>query len=65
MTNIREMLSLGESGTLEFKEKFSAEVIETAVAFANTRGGHLLIGVSDNGRTNRQSFGRSEERRVG
>lgn len=46
----RELINKGESDTLEFKENFSnREVTETAGAFANTKGGQILIGVSDNG----------------
>ncbi len=36
MSNIQQMVARGESETLEFKERFNADVIETAVAFANT-----------------------------
>ncbi|MFQ6055565.1 MAG: RNA-binding domain-containing protein, partial [Methanosarcinales archaeon] len=34
---------------VEFKESFGKETIETIGAFANTKGGIVLIGVSDNG----------------
>ena len=43
------MIAQGESEELEFKASFSKDTIETAVAFANTRGGTILIGVSDDG----------------
>ena len=39
----------GESNTLEFKQSFGKEAIETVCAFANSQGGWLLIGVQDNG----------------
>lgn len=42
---INALLRAGESETLELKERFGADVIETAVAFANTHGGTILIGV--------------------
>lgn len=48
----RELLTIikkGESETLEFKESFDRETIETAAAFANTNDGIILIGVSDKG----------------
>ena len=45
---ISALLRAGESETLDFKERFGADVIETAVAFANTHGGTILIGVRDN-----------------
>ena len=40
---------LRESDTLELKSSFSADVIETLVAFANTKGGSVVIGVDDSG----------------
>lgn len=35
--------------TLEFKESFGREAVETISAFANTKGGILLVGVNDKG----------------
>lgn len=46
---IMELIKIGESENTEFKENFDKETIETAVAFANTKGGVLLIGISDKG----------------
>jgi ATP-dependent DNA helicase RecG len=46
---IIKLIKRGESKTVEFKETFDNKTIETAVAFANTRGGHIVIGVSDKG----------------
>jgi len=34
-----------ESSKLEFKENFSDEVIESLVAFANHKGGRVVIGI--------------------
>ena len=41
----------GEHDTLEFKRKANHpdKIMKEVVAFANTRGGHLLIGVDDDG----------------
>mgnify|MGYP002914809706 FL=1 len=36
-----------ESLTVEFKSTFNIEVIETLVAFANSKGGSVYIGVND------------------
>ena len=44
---IVELMRKGESENVEFKENFDKKAIETAVAFANTKGGIILIGVSD------------------
>ena len=65
LTNAEKIINLiqkGESGTLEFKSTFSVcmkgevdkKIIElaclkTIAAFLNSNGGHLLIGVSDEG----------------
>ncbi len=46
---IDSLIKNGESETVEFKQGFSREAIETAVAFANTKGGTILVGVKDNG----------------
>ena len=58
MNVVADILSSGESETVEFKEHFKAEAIETAVAFANTHGGRLLIGVSDTGKVVGHIFGK-------
>jgi ATP-dependent DNA helicase RecG len=42
-------MTLHESDTVEFKESFDREVVITAGAFANTRGGTIFIGITDRG----------------
>ena len=49
ITDLKQYIAQGENTTTEFKENFEREAIETAAAFANTDGGTILIGVSDNG----------------
>ena len=47
-TVLKQRIAQGENSTTEFKERCDQEAIETAAAFANTSGGIILIGVSDN-----------------
>jgi predicted HTH transcriptional regulator len=47
---IHKLIESGESENIEFKQGFNDEVIETVVAFANTSGGSILIGVSNTGK---------------
>lgn len=47
---IKKMLSNGESETVEFKESFHDDALETIGAFSNAQGGMLLIGVQDSGK---------------
>jgi hypothetical protein len=41
-------ITLQESETIEFKSSFNEATIETLVAFANTQGGTVFIGVITN-----------------
>jgi predicted HTH transcriptional regulator len=36
-----------ENQHIEFKPSFNEDVIETLVAFANTKGGKVLVGISE------------------
>jgi len=47
---ILKLINSGESETVEFKENFNMEAFETVSAFANIKGGTILIGVSDKGK---------------
>ncbi|MEM3390103.1 MAG: ATP-binding protein [Candidatus Methanomethyliaceae archaeon] len=50
--NIRALIMGGENERVEFKTKLpkeKLELLETIVAFANSRGGLILLGVDDNG----------------
>lgn len=46
---LQEFIAGGESISLEFKEKSDDRTLESVAAFANTKGGIILIGVSDRG----------------
>ena len=45
--DLKQRIEQGENTTTQFKERFDQEMIETAAAFANTDGGTVLVGVSD------------------
>lgn len=51
LQTLRKLVSRGEGATLEFKRKaaYPEKIIGEMAAFANTQGGMLLIGVSDDG----------------
>ncbi|MDI3473833.1 MAG: ATP-dependent helicase RecG [Candidatus Woesearchaeota archaeon] len=55
---IAELIGEGESETVEFKESFDKEAIESAGAFANTKGGTIFIGVSDKGKVKGVQIGK-------
>lgn len=49
---IMQLIDGGENITVEFKqsrEKLNKDVFETVCAFLNRNGGHLFLGVKDNG----------------
>ena len=51
--HLRNLISAGENQKVEFKEatfEFPKNAYETICAFLNTNGGHLLLGVKDNGK---------------
>lgn len=48
---LSQIIELGETDSVEFKRRFSdfEKIAKEIIAFANTRGGLLLIGVDDDG----------------
>ena len=48
--NIQRLIAKGESDVLEFKSSFGKDVIETICAFANHKGGTVLVGVAEGGK---------------
>jgi len=51
LQEIKQLVSRGEGQTIEFKRKanYPEKIVKEVVAFANSQGGHLLIGVDDDG----------------
>jgi ATP-dependent DNA helicase RecG len=47
---INTIIKTGEDEKVEFKSAFNKELIETIVAFANSKGGSIFIGVSEKGK---------------
>lgn len=56
--DIRKLAKQGEGLRIEFKKKaaYPEKIIKEIIAFANTEGGYLLIGVDDNGTVSGQNF---------
>nr|HMP32580.1 putative DNA binding domain-containing protein [Saprospiraceae bacterium] len=49
MEKLKSLIEQGEGEAIEFKSAFGPETIESIVAFANQKGGKVLIGISDKG----------------
>src|SRR6476661_4151288 len=51
MKELQQLILLGESDSLDFKKRITHadRIARTLAAFANTRGGIILVGVMDNG----------------
>lgn len=47
LKELEHIINQGESEILEFKTSFNKEVIETIVAFSNTKGGQIIIGINN------------------
>ncbi|MDR3246191.1 MAG: putative DNA binding domain-containing protein [Prevotellaceae bacterium] len=58
MDNNKYILPDKESETVEFKSSFNADAIETLVAFSNTKGGAVYIGVADDAAISGISLGK-------
>jgi predicted HTH transcriptional regulator len=50
LRNIKELIKMPESKTLEFKQDISPheKIVKTIIAFANSAGGKIIIGIDDN-----------------
>jgi predicted HTH transcriptional regulator len=58
LRNLKHLVRHGEGQRLEFKMKvkFPEKIIKELVAFANSEGGHLFVGVSDEGQIEGSKF---------
>ena len=63
LRTIYSLVRQGENDRIEFKRKVAhpEKIVKEVVAFANAGGGHLLIGVSDNGEVPGVKFPDEEE----
>ena len=63
LVELRKLVRDGENEKVEFKRKIRhpEKVIREVVAFANSTGGHLLVGVSDDGELPGLKFADEEE----
>ncbi|WP_341228051.1 ATP-binding protein [uncultured Arcticibacterium sp.] len=63
LADLKKLASQGEGLRLEFKfkAKYPEKIIREMVAFANTKGGQLLVGVDDDGSLSGLKFADEEE----
>ncbi len=63
LVELKKLVRHGENGKVEFKRKIRhpEKVVREVVAFANSEGGHLLVGVDDNGDLPGLKFADEEE----
>ena len=61
--DIQSLVASGESETVEFKTAFGKEVIISLSAFANTSGGHVIVGVDDSGKPTGSDIGAESAQR--
>jgi len=61
--DIFEILKKGESETVEFKARFNKETIVSLAAFANTKGGKVIVGADRKGRVTGIKAGRETVQR--
>lgn len=52
-SDLKIIIQEGEGQKIEFKESFSQSLAKDIVAFANTLGGKIFIGIDDNGNIKR------------
>jgi ATP-dependent DNA helicase RecG len=57
-SRLQSMIEQGEGEQVEFKRSFQNDSIQTIVAFANSQGGSVVVGVDDSGVPVGTTFGR-------
>ena len=53
---LKLLIAEGEGLTVEFKEKYTSKIDRDIVALANTKGGVIIFGVSDDGKVLERSL---------
>ncbi|MCK5161014.1 MAG: putative DNA binding domain-containing protein [Candidatus Aureabacteria bacterium] len=48
--DLKLIIKEGEGLTVEFKEKYTSKIDRDIVSFSNTKGGNILLGISDDGK---------------
>ena len=63
-TELQALISQGEGFHIEFKESINSGLAKEIVAFANAKGGILLIGVDDDGNVKSKELGNDDRSKV-
>ncbi|MEX1002491.1 MAG: ATP-binding protein [Crocinitomicaceae bacterium] len=61
---LQALISQGEGLHLEFKEAINSSLSKEIVAFANTKGGKVLIGVDDDGNIKSKTLGNDDKSKI-
>jgi ATP-dependent DNA helicase RecG len=59
--DLKNIINQGEGISVEFKSSFNEVLIETLVAFANSKGGSVFMGIDDNGKIEGLKIGKESE----
>ena len=54
--DVQLLIGEGESLTVEFKERYSTKIDRDITAFANSRGGVILLGITNSGKITGESL---------
>lgn len=64
LSELSLLLKEGEGLTVEFKESYSSKITHDIVAFSNSKGGRLFIGVDDYGNIKGESYDNSRRAEI-